>query len=246
MLRHDNRSPQQLRPIKITPRYNRYAEGSALIEFGHTQVVCNASVESYLPKWLQGQDQGWISAEYGMLPRSTHERMNREKTSQSGRSQEISRLIGRSLRSCVDLYKLKDISITLDCDVIQADGGTRTAAITGAFVSLALAVDYLMQKKQLSTNPIKSAVSAVSVGLLEGEALLDLCYQEDSNAETDSNFVINSQKNLVEIQATAEEHSFTQTQFLQMLDLAYKGCAELHGLQKEILKQQNVSFVGEI
>ncbi len=244
MLRHDKRSLDQLRPVKITPRYNRYAEGSALIEFGHTQVVCNASIESHLPKWLQGQDRGWLSAEYGMLPRSTHERMNREKTSQSGRSQEISRLIGRSLRSCVDLYKLKDVQITIDCDVLQADGGTRTAAVTGAFVALSLAVDYLLTKKQITQNPIKNMISAISVGILENNTLLDLCYQEDSSAETDSNFVINSDSQLVEIQATAEENSFSQKQFLEMLALATKGCLELQDIQLQTLKQLGVNPLG--
>lgn len=236
MQRNDNRSTDQLRPVVITPNFNRYAEGSALVEFGHTKVACNASVETSIPKWLQGQEQGWVTAEYGMLPRSTHERMRRDKTSTSGRSQEISRLIARSLRSCVDLSKLKDIQITVDCDVLQADGGTRTAAITGGFVALNLAVNYLLKKQLISENPIVNTVSAISVGLSENQALLDLCYQEDSNAETDCNFVMNDRGGIVEIQGTAEENSFSREQFNSMLDLGIKGCQELHQLQKNAVK----------
>lgn len=246
MQRHDNRSPEQLRDVKITPHFNRYAEGSALVEFGHTKVACNASVETSVPKWLKGQEQGWVSAEYGMLPRSTHERMRRDKTSTSGRSQEISRLIARSLRSCVDLYKLKDIQITVDCDVLQADGGTRTAAITGAFVALTQACDYLLKKKLITDNPINNMLSAISVGILEDTPLLDLCYQEDSAAETDSNFVINNKSGLVEIQATAEENSFSREQFNQMLDLATVGCQNLHEMQRQVLLECGVSFVGDL
>ncbi len=236
MQRHDSRTPDQLRPVQITTQFNRYAEGSALVEFGHTKVACNASVETNVPKWLQGQDRGWVTAEYGMLPRSTHERMRRDKTQSSGRTQEISRLVARSLRSCVDLTKLKDIQITIDCDVLQADGGTRTAAITGGFVALAQAVEYLMQKKQIKENPIINTVAAISVGIVEDNPLLDLCYQEDSNAETDCNFVINDQGGLVEIQGTAEEKAFSREQFNQMLDLAIGGCETLHGLQKLALR----------
>lgn len=246
MQRHDSRAADQLRPVQLTPHFNRYAEGSALIEFGHTKVACNASVETSVPKWLQGQESGWVSAEYGMLPRSTHDRMRRDKTSTSGRSQEISRLIARSLRSSVDLYKLKDIQITVDCDVLQADGGTRTAAITGGFVALALAVEYLLKKKMISENPIKNSIAAISVGLLEEKALLDLCYQEDSNADTDCNFVINNQQGLVEIQGTAEAHSFSRDQFNQMLDLALNGCQELSNIQKQVLKDCQVAWAGEL
>lgn len=237
MQRNENRPVDQLRPVQITPNFNRYAEGSALIEFGHTKVACSASVETNIPKWLQGQDQGWVTAEYGMLPRSTHERMRRDKTSTSGRSQEISRLIARSLRSCVDLYKLKDIQITVDCDVLQADGGTRTAAITGGYVALAQAVDYLMKKGTLKENPLRNQVAAISVGILENQALLDLCYQEDSNAETDCNFVINNQGGLVEIQGTAEDRDFSREQLQMMLDLAFKGCNDLHEMQKKAMDQ---------
>jgi ribonuclease PH len=246
MQRHDKRSPDQLRPVKITPQFNRYAEGSALVEFGHTKVICTASIETSVPKWLKGQEQGWVTAEYGMLPRSTHDRMNREKTSTSGRSQEISRLIARSLRSCIDLYKIRDVQISVDCDVIQADGGTRTAAITGGFVALAQAVHYLLEKKQISQNPIKNIISAISVGILDDQTLLDLCYQEDSAAQTDSNFVINNKMGLVEIQGTAEENSFSRDQLNQMLDLAIKGCQTLHDLQKKSLEQVGINFLTEM
>lgn len=246
MQRLDNRSAKQLRPVRITPKYNRYAEGSALIEFGNTQVICTASVETNLPKWLQGQEQGWISAEYGMLPRSTHDRMRREKTSTSGRSQEISRLIGRSLRSCIDPYKIKDIQITIDCDVIQADGGTRTAAVTGGFVALAQAVNYLFLKNIISENPLRNIVSAISVGILENEALLDLCYQEDFSAETDCNFVINNEGGIVEIQGTAEEKFFTPAQLDQMLQTAMVGCKELHEIQRQCLLQSGVEWAKDL
>lgn len=244
MLRHDKRSQDHLREVIIRPNFNRYAEGSALVQFGHTHVACSASVESQVPKWLQGQDKGWISAEYGMLPRSTHERMRREKTASSGRSQEISRLIGRSLRSCVDLYKLKDVQITIDCDVLQADGGTRTAAVTGGYVALALAVHYLRQKGLVKEKPLLNLTSAVSVGILDDNCLLDLCYQEDSNADTDCNFVINNKGGLVEIQGTAEDTSFTRTQFDQMLDLAIKGCQTLHQNQATVLHEAGVDLDG--
>ncbi len=244
MFRHDKRHPDHLREVIIRPNFNRYAEGSALVQFGHTHVACSASVESQVPKWLQGQDKGWISAEYGMLPRSTHERMRREKTASSGRSQEISRLIGRSLRSCVNLYKLKDVQITVDCDVLQADGGTRTAAVTGGYVALALAIHYLRQKDLVKENPLLNLTSAVSVGILDDNCLLDLCYQEDSNADTDCNFVINNKGGLVEIQGTAEDTSFTRSQFDQMLDLAIRGCETLHQNQATVLKEAGVDLDG--
>ncbi|MCB0378523.1 MAG: ribonuclease PH [Bdellovibrionales bacterium] len=241
MQRFDKRESDQLREIKITLGANRYAEGSALVEFGHTKVMCNASVDTNVPKWLQGQEKGWVTAEYGMLPRSTHDRMRRDKTSTGGRSLEISRLIARSLRSCVDLYKMKDVAITVDCDVLQADGGTRTAAITGGFVALAQALNYLHSKKEITDFPLLNFVSAISVGIFEGTPLLDLCYQEDCEAETDSNFVINDQKGLVEVQGTAEEGFFTRDQLNQMLDLAFKGCEQLHDLQKKALQDLNIT-----
>lgn len=245
MSRYDKRKADELRPVTITPYFNCYAEGSVLIEFGNTKVACNASVENQLPKWLQGQDRGWVTAEYGMLPRSTHERMKRDKTGTSGRTQEISRLIGRSLRSCVHLQKLKNFQITIDCDVLQADGGTRTAAITGGFVALAQALYYLEKKKEISKNPLKNQVSAVSVGLLEDQSLLDLCYREDSMADADCNFVINNHKELVEVQGTAEENSFTRNQLDEMLDLAIQGCQNLHRIQEDTLKQMGVRLPGE-
>ena len=244
MSRYDNRKTDELRPVTIIPHFSRYAEGSVLIQSGNTKVACNASVENQLPKWLQGQERGWVTAEYGMLPRSTHERMRRDKTGTSGRTQEISRLIGRSLRSCVDLYQLKNIQITVDCDVLQADGGTRTAAITGGFVALAQALDYLHKKKEILKNPLKNQVAAISVGILEGRSLLDLCYREDSMADTDCNFVINSSMELVEIQGTAEENSFTRNQLDRMLDMAIQGCQKLHKVQSDILDQLGVGPKG--
>ena len=243
MLRPDKRKIDELRPVTITPHFSRYAEGSALIQFGNTKVACNASVESQLPRWLQGQDRGWVTAEYGMLPRSTHERMKRDKISTSGRTREISRLIARSLRSCVDLHLLKNIQITIDCDVLQADGGTRTAAITGGFVALAQALHYLQEKKEILKNPLKNQVAAISVGILEDKSLLDLCYREDSMADTDCNFVINNRMELVEIQGTAEENSFTRNQLDQMLDLAIQGCRNLHQVQTDTLKQLGVKWI---
>lgn len=236
-MRIDQRVHNQMRPVSIEIGVNRYAEGSALVKYGHTHVMCTASLEMTLPKWLQGQGKGWVSAEYGMLPRSTHERMNREKTASGGRTQEISRLIARSLRSCVDLYKLGERQITVDCDVIQADGGTRTAAITGGFLALAQAMMYLKNKDVNMAFPLKNYVSAVSVGILDGTPRLDLCYQEDSGAETDANFVINSDGDFIEIQGTAEEKPFTPAQLNQMIELATSGCKNLFGFQKAAMEQ---------
>ena len=242
MLRFDKRKVHELRPVTITPHSNRYAEGSALIELGNTKVLCNASVENHLPKWLQNQNRGWVTAEYSMIPRSTHERIRRDKINTSGRTQEISRLIARSLRSCIDTYKLKDIQITVDCDVLQADGGTRTAAITGGFVALAQAIHHLLLRKQIHQNPLKNQVAAISVGLLESHPMLDLCYQEDNLAETDCNFVVNNQMGLVEIQGTAEENFFTRDQLSKMLDLAIQGCQTLHQIQKEALEPLGIKI----
>lgn len=235
-----------MRPVEITLGPNRYAEGSSLVTFGETKIICSASVETQIPKWLQGQDQGWVTAEYGMLPRSTHERMNREKTFTSGRTQEISRLIARSLRSCIDMAAIKDIQITVDCDVLQADGGTRTAAITGGFVALAQACHYLQQKQLVKTFPLKNFVAAVSVGLLEDQVAVDLCYEEDCDADTDANFVINDRKGIVEIQGTAEYQDFSREQFGQMLDAAMKACEQLHKLQKSALAELGIeSLLGK-
>jgi ribonuclease PH len=234
-MRIDQRNNSDLRPLSIEIGVNRYAEGSALIKIGHTHVLCTASVETTVPKWLQNQGKGWVSAEYGMLPRSTHERMNREKAASSGRTQEISRLVARSLRSAVDMYKLGEKQINIDCDVLQADGGTRTAAITGGFVALVQALAYLKKKDPQMQAPLKHFVSAISVGVIGGEPILDLCYQEDSTAETDANFVVNSQGSFIEIQGTAEEKPFTQQQLQMMIDLAQLGCQKLFAEQKRVL-----------
>lgn len=233
--RTDGRLSDQLRQIKITPHITRYAEGSALIEAGATQVLCTATVEPGVPKWLQGTEKGWITAEYGMLPRSTHTRINREKATSSGRSQEISRLIARSLRAAVDLKVLGERQITVDCDVLQADGGTRTAAITGGFVALALALGKLKAAGLLSKIPLKDYVAATSIGLTQGEALLDLCYEEDAKIGTDMNFVMTGRGHFVEIQGTAESHPFTRAEMNTMTDLAEKGCRELFAHQAEIV-----------
>lgn len=235
-MRLDNRKNTDLRPVTIDVGVNRYAEGSALVKYGNTHVLCTASVELNVPKWLQGSGKGWISADYGMLPRSTHERMNREKTANSGRTMEIARLISRSLRSSVDLYKIADKQISVDCDVLQADGGTRTAAITGAFVALAQALQYLHKKNEIKELPIKHLVSAVSVGIVNGSPMIDLAYSEDSAAETDANFVLTSDNNFVEIQGTAEEKPFTPAQLAMMIELAQQGCTKLFDVQRAALK----------
>ncbi|MBY0316615.1 MAG: ribonuclease PH [Bdellovibrionales bacterium] len=240
--RHDKRANDQLRPVTIETSVNRYAEGSALIKYGHTHVMCTASIEPSIPKWLQGQGKGWITAEYGMLPRSTHDRMNREKTAASGRSQEISRLIARSLRSSTNLFSLGERMITIDCDVQQADGGTRTAAITGGFVALAQALAYLRDREPNFKIPMTSMISAVSVGMVNGEPLLDLCYLEDSSAETDVNFVMNHDNAFVEIQGTAEEKPFTAEHLTKMSLLAQKGCAELFKIQKKCLNSMGIEI----
>ena len=232
-MRIDGRKKDQLRSLKLTPEVSRYAEGSVQIELGNTKVLCTASVEQNVPKWLANTGQGWITAEYGMLPRSTHTRINREKAMNSGRTQEISRLIGRSLRSAVDLKMLGEKQIHVDCDVLQADGGTRTAAITGGFVALAMALNFMKQQKQIAHNPLRSYVSAISVGLWQHEAILDLNYDEDSACETDSNFVMNEKGELIEVQGTAEGKPFTQVQLMEMLGLAQKGCKEMMQAQAE-------------
>ena len=242
MLRQDERKPDELRPIAITPHFNRYAEGSVLIQFGNTKVACCASVEDHLPRWLQGQGRGWVTAEYGMLPRSTHERMKRDKTQNSGRTQEISRLIARSLRSCVDLSKLKNLQITVDCDVLQADGGTRCASITGGFTALALALNELHRKREILTPALKAQVSAVSAGFFEKKPILDLCYREDSMADTDCNFVINQNMELIEFQGTAEQGSLSRSELDQMLDMAFPACQKLHQKQIGVLEQAGVKL----
>ncbi len=234
-MRTDGRKPTQLRSISIHPEALRYAEGSVEVRFGDTRLLCSASVEAHPPKWLQGTGQGWVTAEYGMLPRSTHTRIQREKAANSGRTQEISRLIGRSLRAAVDLKVLGERQITVDCDVIQADGGTRTAAITGGFAAMALALKFMHAQGQISQIPIRSYVAAVSVGLLNNELLLDLNYDEDSACETDMNIVMNNRGEFIEMQGTAEKGAFSKTHLTQMIALAEGGCQELFKKQSELI-----------
>jgi ribonuclease PH len=223
-----------MRDITLETQVSRYAEGSCLAKFGATHVLCTASVEQGVPGWLKGQGRGWVTGEYGMLPRATHTRGRREAAQgkQSGRTQEIQRLIGRSLRSVVDLKALGDRTITLDCDVIQADGGTRTAAITGAWVALAKACAYLVEEKELKTNPVTGQVAAISCGVFEGDSVLDLDYPEDSNAEVDCNFVLAGDGRLIEVQATGEQRPFTDEEFAELIRLAKLGCGRLFELQR--------------
>lgn len=234
-MRFDGRQPNQPRRISIVPHVSRYAEGSVIIESGHTKVMCTASVEATIPKWLQGGEKGWITAEYGMLPRSTHTRVQRDKAATGGRTQEISRLIARSLRAAVDLRALGERQIVVDCDVLQADGGTRTAAITGGFVALALALKKMKDAGLLQTLPIKDYVAAVSVGLDKGRPLLDLCYEEDSRISTDMNFVMTGQGKFVELQGTAEIDPFSADELTSMLQFAREGCAQLFKEQYKIV-----------
>jgi ribonuclease PH len=237
MTRHSGRKSDELRAVSIEKNYNPYAEGSCLISFGNTKVICTASVEENLPHFLRGKGQGWVTAEYGMLPRSTHSRMRRESNAgkQSGRTQEIQRLIGRSLRSVVNLRKLGERQITIDCDVIQADGGTRTAAITGAYVALTLAIQHLMKHKAIFTNPITDQIAAISCGILDGEVLLDLDYKEDSSAQVDANFIMTSKGKIVEIQSTAEESPFEKKDLYAMMDLAESAIKDLSEKQLKAL-----------
>ncbi len=235
MQRPSNRKNDQLRDVKLTRNYTIHAEGSVLIECGNTKVLCNASVEDRIPAWLRGKGKGWVTAEYGMLPRSTGSRMRREASSgkQGGRTLEIQRLIARSLRAVVNLEALGERIITVDCDVIQADGGTRTASITGAYVALVDAVNKLLADGTLKKNPIFGEIAAVSVGIYEGEAVLDLDYPEDSNAETDMNVVMNGAGHFIEVQGTAEGHAFRRDEMNQMLDLAELGINELMQAQQK-------------
>jgi ribonuclease PH len=232
--RPSGRAPAELRPLSFVRGYTAHAEGSVLVGFGGTRVLCTASVEDGVPPFLRGKGQGWVTAEYGMLPRATHTRSAREaaRGKQSGRTQEIQRLIGRALRAVVDLKALGERTVTVDCDVLQADGGTRTAAITGGFVALADAVDTLLKRRALSANPIHGQVAAVSVGIYRGIPVLDLDYAEDSNAETDMNVVMNSGGAFVEVQGTAEGHAFRRHELDQLLDLASQGIARLHEAQQ--------------
>ena len=234
-LRADGRRPDALRPVRITRHYTMHAEGSVLVEFGHTKVLCTASVEEKVPPHQRGSGEGWVTAEYGMLPRATHSRNSREaaKGKQSGRTQEIQRLIGRSLRAVFDLKALGERTLTLDCDVLQADGGTRTASITGAFVAAQDAVAWLMATGKLQESPIIDRVAAISVGLKDGAALLDLDYPEDSACDTDMNVVMTGAGNFVEVQGTAEGVAFTRVEMDRMLALAEKGIAQLVRLQTQ-------------
>lgn len=236
--RHFQREANQLRPISFETNVSRYAEGSCLVKFGYTHVLCTATIEEKLPFFLRHKNQGWITAEYGMLPRSTHERVEREitKGKLSGRTQEIQRLIGRSLRSIVDLSLLGPRQIKIDCDVIQADGGTRTTSISGAYVALHQAVQKLIAKNTLKTFPLKSFVGAVSCGIVNNEILLDLDYQEDHQAQTDANFVLTEEMKIIEIQTTAEQTPYSFEQFNQLTELAKKGIQEIIQAQKKALK----------
>ncbi len=239
-MRPSGRATDQLRELKITRNFTKHAEGSVLIECGDTKVICTATLVPGVPRFLKGKGQGWITAEYGMLPRSTHSRMDREaaRGKQGGRTVEIQRLIGRSLRAAVDLKKLGEHTLTIDCDVIQADGGTRTASITGGFVALADAVRKLVETKKIKENPIVSQIAAISVGVYKGVPVLDLDYPEDSNAETDMNVIMNDKGGFIEIQGTAEGAAFDDEQMMGMLKVARKGI-------NEILEAQRVALFSE-
>jgi len=236
--RPSGRAPDELRPIRITRKFTRHAEGSVLVEFGETRVLCTASVEETVPSFLRNSGGGWVTAEYGMLPRATHTRSRREAATgkQGGRTLEIQRLIGRSLRAVVDLKALGERTITLDCDVLQADGGTRTAAITGSYVALVDAVDTLVRKRVLKDSPVHGQVAAVSVGIYDGIPVLDLDYREDSEAETDMNVVMNNGGGFIEVQGTAEGHAFRRNELDELLNLAANGVGQLLAKQLEALQ----------
>ena len=237
-MRPSGRAPDQLRPVRITRGFTRHAEGSVLVEFGDTRVLVTATVEDGVPGFLRGKGEGWVTAEYGMLPRATHTRSAREaaRGKQGGRTLEIQRLIGRSLRAVVDLRALGERTVTLDCDVLQADGGTRTASITGAYVALADAMSALVRRRQLSSSPLHGQVAAVSVGIVRGQQVVDLDYVEDSGAETDMNVVMNNGGGFVEVQGTAEGHAFRRHELDRLLDLAADACNRLFTLQTEALQ----------
>ncbi|BAI70657.1 ribonuclease PH [Azospirillum sp. B510] len=236
-MRPSGRALDQLRTVSLEPGFSRYAEGSCMVRFGNTHVLCTASVDETVPRFLKNTGLGWVTAEYGMLPRSTHSRTDREaaKGKQSGRTQEIQRLIGRALRAVTDRSAMGEKQIKIDCDVIQADGGTRTAAITGSYVALHLAFQHLIQIGALKTMPLTDQVAAVSCGIYQGNAVLDLDYDEDSKAQADANFVLTGKAGIVEIQGTAEESPFSEPQFMELLALARKGVTELAALQKQAL-----------
>lgn len=240
-MRPADRNVEQVRPLRLTRHYTKHAEGSVLVEFGDTKVLCTATVEAGVPRFLKGQAQGWVTAEYGMLPRSTHSRMAREaaKGKQSGRTMEIQRLIARSLRAAVDLSALGEYTVTLDCDVIQADGGTRTASITGACVALADALHQMVNDKRLKTDPLKGLVAAVSVGIVDGQPVCDLEYVEDSAADTDMNVVMMEDGRMIEVQGTAEGEPFSHEELLALLALAKGGIQQIIQIQKEVLQRND-------
>ena len=233
--RLDGRGSRELRPLRFTPHVSEYAEGSVLVEYGKTRVLCTASLEEQVPKWVQNSGAGWVTAEYGMLPRSTHSRMKRDKILEGGRTLEISRLVGRSLRAAVDLRAMSEKQITVDCDVINADGGTRTAAISGGFVALGLALQKLKAVGEISKNPLMHYVAAVSVGFMPSTYLLDLNYDEDSSTGADVNFVMNDEDQFIEVQGTAETLPFGSKDFAEMMELARQGCQQIFKAQEEIL-----------
>ena len=235
MLRLDNRIPNQLRPVKFTPHFTAYAEGSVLIETGNTRVLCNATIEDKVPAWREESGGGWLTAEYAMLPRATHQRISRRRGSEDARSQEIRRLIGRALRAAVDVNKLGSRTLIVDCDVLQADGGTRTASITGGYLAMAMALQNLIQSYAVPVDVLTAPVAAVSVGVVKGELLLDLCFEEDSAAEVDLNVVMTGMGKFVEIQGTAEKTPFDQETLLGLIGLARQGIEQLLAQQAELL-----------
>jgi ribonuclease PH len=234
-MRPSGRTPEQMRAVRFSTHFTKYAEGSVLAEYGDTRVLCTASVEARVPPWMRGAGRGWVSGEYGMLPRATHSRTGREaaRGRQGGRTMEIQRLIGRSLRAATDLDALGERTITLDCDVLQADGGTRTAAISGAYVALRMAVESLVKERLLKSNPVHGQIAAVSVGIYRGIPVLDLDYAEDMEAETDMNVVMNEAGRLIEIQGTAEGHAFSREELKEMLDLAHAGVSTIIDAQND-------------
>jgi ribonuclease PH len=237
MTRPSGRNANQLREIEMITGFSKHAEGSCLVKFGNTHVLCTATIEEKVPGWMKNTGKGWVTAEYGMLPRSTHSRMDREaaKGKQSGRTQEIQRLVGRALRAVVDMQGLGERQIKIDCDVLQADGGTRTASVTGGYVALTQALQHLVKLGLIPKIPLTDSVAAISCGIHEGKAVLDLDYEEDSAADTDANFVITGKGGIVEIQGTAEKDPFSQEQFLELLDLARAGCTDLKAIQEKAL-----------
>lgn len=247
MERDNNRLNNELRSIKITRNYIMHPEGAVLIEVGNTKVICTAMVEDRVPPFLKGTGKGWVSAEYSMIPGSTKTRKSRDinKLKIDGRSQEIQRLIGRSLRSVVDLEKIGERTVWIDCDVIQADGGTRTASITGAFVAMADAFYGLLKRKEINKMPIKAFVSAVSVGILKGEAIIDLCYEEDSAADVDMNIVMTNKGEFVEVQGTGEETTFSHKDLMLLISLATEGCSKLYEIQREVLGEEISEEIGK-